>query len=226
MKLTFAAATAAAALLVGSAQPSHATLMLKVSDGSTTQTLTDSGGTGAINFIGSIGSFIYNVVTGLSAPMIGSIDIPQMDLNFVDITARGGSGGTLTMTLTDTGFQGGGNDFMHFLSTIGGTINGGGSLSFDTYMDCGNTAFGMSTLLSSQTGVSGNPYSSSGDKYVSSCSGAYSLTELVSLQLPGSASISGDASLSVPEPSTIALFGVGLLGLGMAMRRKTKTMAI
>ena len=73
---------------------------------------------------------------------------------------------------------------------------------------------------------SGNPFSGGQNTFVNGCSGNYSLTQLVTLSLPGGGMFSGDSSLTVPEPSTLALFGVGLLGLGMAFRRKTKTMAI
>jgi hypothetical protein len=38
--------------------------------------------------------------------------------------------------------------------------------------------------------------------------------------MPGGAVFGGTSVLSVPEPSTVAIFGIGLLGLGLALRRK------
>src|SRR5579863_7266215 len=63
MKGTFYAGVAAAALLVGFAAPSHAMLILKVSDGTTTDTITDLSNSGAAMFNGAIGAFSFNVVT-------------------------------------------------------------------------------------------------------------------------------------------------------------------
>jgi len=219
MKSTFYAGVAAAALLVGFAAPSHAMLILKVSDGTTTDTLTDLGNTGALTFSGAVGAFGFNVITGTSTPMIGTATLPILDLNSVDITSRGGSGGTLTFQLTDTEYIGG-IGTTHFLESVGGTLGGtGSSYSVSTFMDCGNTAFGTGTELTSQT-FTGSSFSGNQNAYATSCLGNYSLTQLASLTLPGGAIYSGDSNLSVPEPSTIALFGAGLLGLGFAMRRK------
>jgi hypothetical protein len=220
MKSTFYASVAAAALLVGFAAPSHAMLILQVSDGITTDTITDPGNTGADTFSGAIGGFGFNVVTGTSMPMIGTSEQAILDLNSVDITSRGSSGGTLTFKLTDTDYVGG-TGIIHFLDAVGGTLSGAGSsYSVSTFMDCGNTAFGTGTALTSQT-FSGSSFSGGQDAFVSACHGDYSLTQLASLTLPGGAIYSGDSNLAVPEPSTIALFGAGLLGLGFALRRKT-----
>lgn len=224
MKSTFYASVAAAALLVGFAAPSRAMLILKVSDGITTDTLTDVGNTGAVTFAGALGAFSFNVVTGTSTPMIGTATSPVLDLNSVDITSRSGSGGTLTFKLTDTDYVGG-TGITHFLDAVGGTLSGlGSSYSVTTFMDCGNTAFGQTTQLTSQA-FTGSAFSGGQDAFVSSCPGNYSLTQLASLTLPGGAIYSGDSNLSVPEPSTIALFGAGLLGLGFALRRKGLTAA-
>ena len=219
MKSTLFAGVAAAALLVGSAAPSHAMLMLTVSDGTTTDTVNDLSNSGGATFMGAIGAFNFNVVTGTSMPLIGSAALPTLDLNSIDITSRGGSGGTLTFKLTDTDYIGVPGT-THFYDAVGGTLTGvGSSFQVKTFMDCSNTAFGTTTALTSET-FTGSAFSGSQDAYVASCGGHYSLTQLATLTLPGSAMYSGDSNLSVPEPSTIALFGAGLLGLGFALRRK------
>jgi hypothetical protein len=209
--------TAVTALLVGFAQPSHAMLMLELSDGTTTQTVSDLTNSGTVNFIGAIGNFLFNVTTGISAPVLGTTLFPMLDLNSVDVTAAQSGGGTLTLKLTDTDYVGG-SGIVRFLESVGGTLSNG-SYSVSTFMDCGNTAFGQSTSLTSQS-FSGNAFSGSQSADVSACAGNYSLTQLAVLQLPGGSIFSGDALLAVPEPSTLALFGAGLLGLGFAFHRR------
>jgi hypothetical protein len=221
MKSTFYAGVAAAALLVGFAAPSHASLILKVSDGITTDTITDLANSGAATFSGALGAFSFNVVTGTSAPLIGTLALPTLDLNSIDITPRNSSGGTLTFKLTDTDYIGG-SGITHFFNAVGGTLSGlGSSYSVNTFMDCSNSAFGTGTALTSQS-FTGSAFSGGKDAYVSSCSGNYSLTQLATLTLASGSIYSGDSSLAVPEPPAIALFGAGLLGLCFALRRKER----
>jgi hypothetical protein len=190
--------------------------MLEVSDGTTTQTAV--GASGIATFFGAIGNFAANVTTGISKPLIGSVFEPILDLNSIDVTSAN-AGGTLTISLTDTDFIGAGG-IIQALSTIGGTL-ASGSLKVDTFLDCGNKAFGETTHLTSQT-LTGNPFSGSANTFVNGCQGNYSVTQVAVLTLPGGAIFSGDSMLAVPEPSTAAIFGIGLLGLGLALRRKTK----
>jgi hypothetical protein len=210
-----ATAAASIALLLGLGQPSKAALMLELSDGSATQTVTGTGGMAV--FLGSIGNFAANVTTGISKPLIGTVFAPILDLNSIDVTS-GNGGGTLTISLTDTDFIGAGG-IIQALSTIGGTL-ASGSLKVTTFLDCGNSAFGETTQLTSQT-LTGNPFSGGASTNVNGCQGNYSVTQVAVLTLPGGAIFSGDSMLAVPEPSTAAIFGIGLLGLGLALRRKT-----
>lgn len=210
-------AVASVALLLGFAQSSEATLMLSVTDGTTTETVV--GSSGAATFTSSIGTFAANVTTGISKPLIGSALLPILDLNSVDVTSQSGGGGQLSILLTDTDFIGLGG-VIEALNTIGGTLSAG-SFAVTTFLDCANTPFGQSTQLTSQS-LSGNPLSGSASTFVNGCDGTYSLTQLAVLTMPGNAIFSGDSMLAVPEPSTIAIFGIGLLGLGLALRRKIK----
>jgi hypothetical protein len=216
MRRILGTAAASLALLFGLGQPSKASLMLEVSDGTTTQTAV--GASGIATFLGAIGNFAANVTTGISKPLIGSVFQPILDLNSIDVTSAN-AGGTLTISLTDTDFIGAGG-IIQALSTIGGTL-ASGSLKVDTFLDCGNKAFGETTHLTSQT-LTGNPFSGSANTFVNGCQGNYSVTQVAVLTLPGGAIFSGDSMLAVPEPSTAAIFGIGLLGLGLALRRKTK----
>lgn len=215
--LLTAAATVAVSL--GAAQPGHATLMLEISDGTTTQALSDLGNTGIITFDSAIGAFSTNVTTAISKPIIGSAQQPDLDLNSVDVTNRASNGGTLTIQVTDTDFLGG-SGIATFLNTIGGTQSAG-TLGVNTYLDCGNTPFGQGTLLTSQN-FSTTPFSGGASTFVNGCNGSYSLTQVLTLTMPGGAHVSFDSDLALPEPATLALFGAGLIGIGISARRRRK----
>ena len=225
MKRVFSTTVAAVALAVGFSAPSHASLMLSLSDGTTSVTITDgligdlNSAAGAVTFIGAVGSFVTNVATAISYPMLGSPLFPAIDLNSVDVTSS--NGGTLTISMTDTGFIGSGG-LTNFASSVGGTTTAG-TIKLDTFLDCSNSAFGTATPLTSQS-FSGPAFSGGAGTTVAGCGGAYSLTQTFTLNLPGGGTVfSGDAHLAVPEPSALASFGVGLLmlaGFGWAYRRR------
>src|SRR5579863_9692382 len=145
MRSVLYAGVAAAALLVGSVVPSHATLMLELDSGLATGSASSL--TGMVTFNGGIGDFVANVTTGVSKPLIGDATHPILDLNSIDINSA--AGGTLTLKLTDTDFLGSGGEAL-FLDAVGGTLSTG-TIEVATYMDCGDTAFGTGTRLTDQT---------------------------------------------------------------------------
>ena len=219
------AGAAVVALVLAGTKPSQATLMISLADNlGNSASVTDQGAgdvnpaLGAATFVGSVGNFFINVTTGLSKPILGSATLPDIDLSSVDVTSA--LGGTLTLEVTDTDFIGNAG-VADFVSAIGGTQGSGGSLSYSTFADCSNSAFGTGIALSSQSFSGGGAFSGSSTTPTSLCSGNYSLTELVSLSLPGGFNgTSFDANLAVPEPATLALFGAGLLALPFVTRRK------
>lgn len=225
-KLLPAVAFSGAALLVA-AQPSQASLMLSLTDGTNTQSLTDTAGTGVLSFLGSVGAFALNFTSGSSKPATGTATSPDLDLLSVNVTAW--TAGTLTIALSDVGFIGAGG-LVSFMDAVSG-FESAGTLAVNTYMDCGNAAFGKTTQLSSQSfgsaSISGNASNT-----VNTCTGNYSLTQIAVLSMPAFA-ISGFTSdltdppsgggSSIPEPATITLFGAALLGwLGFDWMRRRR----
>src|SRR6185295_8455503 len=134
-----------AVLVVGQA-PAQAVPSLFLSDGVTSVTIVDGGVgdlspiAGLVLFSGSVGSWEFNVATGVSDPVLPA-PFPHMDLNSIDINTAG-SATSLTVMLTDTDF---GPFTGNLMASIGGTIGLGGSLSYDVFVDAGNTAFGLTT---------------------------------------------------------------------------------
>jgi hypothetical protein len=203
-------------ILASSAQ---ATLILRVSDGTSTATRTDLDGNGAVIFIGSIGDWVLNVTTGVTDPMIGDNNSSRLDLSSINVSGSSSRGGTLYISLTDTGNTVPIGD-THFSIGVGGFTDG--SISFRSYVDSTNTAFGTETLLHNTGLLTGSPFSSSGYGAVS-VTGPYSITTVATLTHDNGFSISGFGhDVKVPEPRGLAVLGIGLLGLAFGTRRAVR----
>jgi hypothetical protein len=210
---------------VATAQVASADAVLRLTQGASVVTITDGGAgdangvAGAITYVGSLGSFSLNVTTGITKPIVGGVNAPEIDLNSVNVTSAG-PGGTLTIEFTDTGFglaSGAG-----FNTMVGGTT--GGFVSVASYYDVGNVEFDTSSPLSALgpfgtgsgtvafSGVAGNP--------VGPLAGPYSLTLVATITHNGAATTSFDANLQhAPEPSTLVLLGAVAVA-GFALRRR------
>ncbi len=148
-----ATAVMSAALALAITPAANAVPTLTVSDGTTTQTLTDA--SGAVVFNGPIGGFILNVVTGVTKPILGSASSPFMDLNFISVYSGAGPG-TLTLTFSETSYEPLSGTFQ---SEIGGTLGSSQTLTYKTFFDAGNVISQTTTLLSSLGTFTTSPYS-------------------------------------------------------------------
>lgn len=182
---------------------------------------------GKVTVDASLGVWIVNVTTGLTKPILGSPQAPDMDLNTSDTSSGAGQ---LTIQWSDTGFEAipgyadavASGTFKRLTTT---------SLTYKTFTDVGNTLYGNANPMTSQTFtpltqgcVSGANCSFSGDTQGGSIqSEPYELMQQLVFVASGADNWSGDFEVTiVPEPASVALLGGILLFTATVIRRRFK----
>lgn len=223
---TLLAATALSVAAFAEAAP-----IIRLFDGTTTVEVSDqqvlptpdsNPAVGAVTFIGTIGNWVTNVTTGIS-----SSPTPSIDLNSINASNIGVGGTFLDIFLTDTDFVLAGLASLgNFIGTIGGTTDG--IVTWWLHIDDGNTPFAQTTQIGT-TGTNAGAAFAAIFSDAASVDGTFSMTLQVRINhnnlpnstIPDLTSFDFRAvAVPVPEPGTILLLGLGLLGVARVRRRR------
>lgn len=216
-------AAGAASMLAFAPMASQAALTLTLDDLSTggTDVIVFDNGAGdafaladVITYIGAAGGFNINVSTGLgdsATPALFGIDLNSVN------TSTGAGTLRLTLTETDLNYSTAGSGL--FSGLIGGTTTG--SVNWTLLVDDNNVGgYGVGSVAMSGATAAPGAFSDSGASTLP-VTDPFALTLVVDITHGASGgTTSFDFSGSVPEPTSLALISLALLGAGVASRRR------
>jgi hypothetical protein len=182
---------------------------------------------GMVLYLGPVGSFHVVMTTGAGKPLIGTSFNKRLDM--VSLTISGGEG-ELEIELTDTDFQFAGGGEVSLKSSIGGTTDG--VITAQSFADTSNVEFGTEITSGLQgpfeAGLTGKAFSGfAATTFWLDAEQLFSISQRVTVEHFGGpdATSSFDIMTEVhgPEPSTLAIWGLGIVGVGLCSRRRRRS---
>lgn len=236
-------ALAALTAIAGSVPAEAGLLRLRLEDAGTGNgvVITDNGAgdinplLGALTISQNLGAgFIVNVVTGISQPITAN----QLHLNSVNVDVQGA--GILRMTLEDPDYELS-QPGAWAIAQVGGVLTApaGSTATFQSWVNASNLVpdLGADQLAAAPLAALGATPAGSvalfdpvfvadpgafaaTDGAAFAISGPFSLFAQAVIRFTGAGLVSFDQDIRVPEPGTLGLISLGMLGLGASLVRR------